>query len=826
MSRNDVTNQYAYSKFIVDRTYDNCYSTVQAGLDAAYAEYLATGINQVVLIRPGDYTENLTLYPYVNLHGVSSNVDDYTVNIHGIHTPPNSGICLLTHINFYGINVIFQSNAVSTCDIGAETCNFLLSGSGYVFDIPNFTYLSGVVNCGDLSANIGGQSGWMNNPTGGATIIILNSQVGEGNANTMQISGQLQCQLSDIFCPINLQGANTDSYIEHCDTRYNVTITDTAICRISDSTIESGVAQALTQNSTGTLRVSNLTVNSSNNPAIGGTGTINLGSVTFLDDNNIAGTVTLTNTSVLQTTDLQLNTAYNGSMRILDGRAGSITYQQCFYIGKHGLDTNAGTTPEYAVLTFAQGLLLAAALAPAANNRFVLICLDDGIYTENIACQQYCDIWAPNATLVGTIDLDDDINIKFRAQRVSTGTIGIFKPAIQNAYSFVEIDDIDIAGTGIGLISLSGFTNLIWKKMTIVNGFGIGDLTAALGHIHLKGGDIYISGTGTGIVRAFAGTTIGRLDHIIDIGTNASTGINCIDGTIDLQISRIESVATAITMTGGTVNLQVTEIGAATAAYNVGAAAILNLIVNLMAGTETNAGTLSLIRGDGSSYMNDISSSALTDRSRTQNTVSIYGVGGVLSGVGPLTDGQVVIGETGGIPVAANITSTDGSVDITNGAGSIDLSVRGANDVAFSAYNTGGDLNITGNYTDYKIKMDTEVFDIGSDFNVGTYEFTAPEDGAYQLSLSATATGITAAGTAGNIAIYTSNRIYSTCLSNPFNSMNTSNDWCFSGSFLCDMDSGDVAYGRFTIGGEGADICDLRNNPASNRFTGHLVSPT
>ncbi len=40
-----------------------------------------------------------------------------------------------------------------------------------------------------------------------------------------------------------------------------------------------------------------------------------------------------------------------------------------------------------------------------------------------------------------------------------------------------------------------------------------------------------------------------------------------------------------------------------------------------------------------------------------------------------LTDGQLIIGNTGSDPAAANLTSTDSSVTITNGASSIDLSV-------------------------------------------------------------------------------------------------------------------------------------------------------
>lgn len=54
-----------------------------------------------------------------------------------------------------------------------------------------------------------------------------------------------------------------------------------------------------------------------------------------------------------------------------------------------------------------------------------------------------------------------------------------------------------------------------------------------------------------------------------------------------------------------------------------------------------------------------------------------YGAGttGVIAWLGEATDGQIPIGDTGGPPVLANLTSSNGSVTITNGPGSIDLSV-------------------------------------------------------------------------------------------------------------------------------------------------------
>jgi hypothetical protein len=59
-----------------------------------------------------------------------------------------------------------------------------------------------------------------------------------------------------------------------------------------------------------------------------------------------------------------------------------------------------------------------------------------------------------------------------------------------------------------------------------------------------------------------------------------------------------------------------------------------------------------------------------------------------------LADGQLVIGAFGARPVAGNITSTDGSVTITNGPGTIDLSAPSAgNHFHATAQTFSGEVN-------------------------------------------------------------------------------------------------------------------------------------
>lgn len=78
---------------------------------------------------------------------------------------------------------------------------------------------------------------------------------------------------------------------------------------------------------------------------------------------------------------------------------------------------------------------------------------------------------------------------------------------------------------------------------------------------------------------------------------------------------------------------------------------------------------------------------------------------------------------------------------------------------AFLAYLNTGVSNVTGDATVYTIIFDTEVFDIGSNFNLGTSTFTAPVTGKYLLSLSVAAIG-TGALSGCDMRIVTTQRTY------------------------------------------------------------------
>jgi len=93
----------------------------------------------------------------------------------------------------------------------------------------------------------------------------------------------------------------------------------------------------------------------------------------------------------------------------------------------------------------------------------------------------------------------------------------------------------------------------------------------------------------------------------------------------------------------------------------------LKVYVNRIEAQNTNGNVILYPNGTGT----------VNIQGQTANTVATYGASGAMQGVGPLTNGQLLIGSTGAQPVAANLTSTGGSVTITNTAGGINLEAAG-----------------------------------------------------------------------------------------------------------------------------------------------------
>lgn len=270
------TDVYSSSKYIVGT--GSPYATVQSAIDAANA----AGDLTTVLVRDGTYTENLTLYDGIDIQGVGPSV----AMISGVHTPPESGLLHFSNILLHSTSNILSSLAGGTTDIRFDNCTFSCD-NGYVCDLRNWT--------GDLIFNACSDTSTINGVvynTSTADVEITNCTIGASTTKIFTAKGNVKIFATDFFAPMSLSGSGTSKIQGGSIIHGNITTADTHTLVIGISGISSGAVQAITHNSTSELLMNNVVINSTNSPAIGGTGTISINSVSFLNDYDIAGTIT------------------------------------------------------------------------------------------------------------------------------------------------------------------------------------------------------------------------------------------------------------------------------------------------------------------------------------------------------------------------------------------------------------------------------------------------------------------------------------------------------------------------------------------------------
>jgi hypothetical protein len=247
----------------------------------------------------------------------------------------------------------------------------------------------------------------------------------------------------------------------------------------------------------------------------------------------------------------------------------------------------------------------------------------------------------------------------------------------------------------------------------------------------------FTTDTGTGVPAGNALTISGGT--AIDTSASGSTVTVAVDGTVPTsyetdsgtvvavnnEIDVVGGIGIVTTASGNTVTIAVsgdvaqqfdTDTGSA-----VPAAGVLDIIGGLNIDTAGSGNTVTI-----------------KTPTLAEGVVYING-SGVFTSLGTADDGEVLIGATGAPPAWANITSTGGTVTITNGPNTINVESGGAAiEAAFFAYVSttipaGPSSGIT---LPYAYICDAELFDVGADFNTTTGVFTAPSDGLYFFGAS------------------------------------------------------------------------------------------
>jgi len=132
--------------------------------------------------------------------------------------------------------------------------------------------------------------------------------------------------------------------------------------------------------------------------------------------------------------------------------------------------------------------------------------------------------------------------------------------------------------------------------------------------------------------------------------------------------------------------------------------------------------------------------------------------------------------------------------------------------------------DVTGDGTTYTLAANSEIYDLNSDYDTGTYTFTAPVGGYYDFDICVGVNGVDIAEHEYILVVLdTSNRDYEKRIYDATNLLRGEEGVCFS--VLADMDTSDTAKVTVAVGG-GADpkTADIRGGIADLRtwFSGSL----
>ncbi len=170
------------------------------------------------------------------------------------------------------------------------------------------------------------------------------------------------------------------------------------------------------------------------------------------------------------------------------GGGPGVDEEQVFYVGKHGNDSNDGKTIGEAFLTFGAAITAADDESPDSSNRFSIVCLDAGVYTENLHVWPYIHVSAGKARIDGEHVIDDNATLEV-GRAYSDGTA--FTKNSGTGRAIVRFGYLDVDG-GVGATCTSGLLDLHGEHIYIRSG-GIGLGGATSDGIHANVNSIEVS---------------------------------------------------------------------------------------------------------------------------------------------------------------------------------------------------------------------------------------------------------------------------------------------------------------------------------------------
>ena len=280
-----ATNNYGPAKFIVDASAANgTHTTIASALTSATS-------GDTIFIRPGTYTENITLVAGVNLaaYGGDAFTPNVTilgnttasfngaVTICGIQLKTNGAACL----TFSGANVS-TLNLINCTINGNDATAISMNAASFVLNIVTS-------KCQTASNNL------LFAVTTG-TIGFKNCDVSAGSGANTIAAGTIN-MFNSIFAAFSITTATSGSFNAYncffSNTAQTIfTFAGTGAAIIMNCELFSTSASCVSIGSGCTATISNTSVSSSNTNAITGAGTLNYGGLTFPSSSSTINTTT------------------------------------------------------------------------------------------------------------------------------------------------------------------------------------------------------------------------------------------------------------------------------------------------------------------------------------------------------------------------------------------------------------------------------------------------------------------------------------------------------------------------------------------------------
>lgn len=701
----DSEGGYPITPYVVGAAGEAGYQTIQAAITDA----TAAGGTNVIWVQPGTYTEDLTIDSSITFMSI-----DGVATIVGQHTPPATGA-----VTFDGFVLVSATNVLNSAAAGSTTFNinnsFIVITNGYVFNLPNWTGEILMDNCGEASTN----DGVINNATGSSDVKLINVEIGNGTGNTMQLNGGggfLRFDTCNVNCPVNMVGSGDLLMQNGVRFGETTTIGGSLTGYAIQTAWRTGASQAITFNSSGNFSISSGEIQSTNVPAIGGTGagTLTLTGISFPNDASIAATITVgsagtTSSGIFETLAQDSGLQISGNDIDADGSDANIDIVMTpkgtgnVVIDSGGLEAGAGIDLDF-VCAAGQGSVLTLGDSAGATD-FIVEALDGtDIFTVNSA---------------GTISFS---GLTVTGAFAQTG--GTFNVGQDNAANAVNIG----GGTTARAIAIGNSTG--------AHTIAIGNASAGAITVDTAAGFSVDAALQLNIDSSQAAA-----DAIVINTSNAAGGIDCDSGTggtaIDSTgaISLDAAAASNFTVGGAGIDLTLASTGGRVIVDGEEAAADAVRIISSAGGLDVDvalqmnltstqaaadailidaanaAGGIDCDSGTGGTTIDSTGAISLDAAATSNFTVGGAGVdldlvstGGrvVVNGEEAAADALRIISSAGGldadVALKMHLTSTQNAADaieIEAAAGGIDITAAGAAGEDIDITCTAGSVNIT-----------------------------------------------------------------------------------------------------------------------------------